>query len=251
MISAVNTYIRLKNNATTAFSSKTCASVLFFNKMCTGLLLIIVLLNAGTCFSGYVGAGACYVLKTVQDVWLEDPNNNNYGRQWLIVSKATGFSKKRSLIQFEDIPNSCQTVNHAMMYLYYDTSAKASWQTNDQAPFITRTIQAHRVLQEWDETQATTTKRTSTSLWNTPYLGLDDIDARSCPTGHTTIYAVRPQSFVEIEITSAAKEWKAGDANYGVVIWATNEDQNGRDTRFASTSDSDPSKHPYVVLNCD
>ena len=102
MISAVNTYIRLSDNATTAFSSKTCASVLFFNKMCTGLLLIIVLLiNAGTCFSGYVGAGTCYVLKTVQDVWLEDPNNNNYGRQWLIVSKATGFSKKRSLIQFE------------------------------------------------------------------------------------------------------------------------------------------------------
>jgi len=219
--------------------------------MCKELLLIIVLLNAATCFSGYVGAGTCYVLKTVQDVWLEDPNYNNYGRQWLIVSKATGFSKKRSLIQFEDIPDSCQIVNHAMMYLYYDTSAKASWQTNDQAPFITRTIQAHRVLQQWDETQATTTKRTSTSFWNTPYLGLDDIDAVHCPTGHTTIYACRPQSFVEIEVTSAAMNWKAGEPNYGVVIWATNEDQQGRDTRFASTSDSDSSKYPFIVLNCD
>ena len=219
--------------------------------MNTGVLIIIALLNIGTCFSGYVGAGTTYILKTVQDVWIENPHSNNYGRPWLIVSKATGFPKKRSLIQFEDMPSSCQTVNHAMMYLYYDSSGKARWHNNDQAPFITRTIQAHRVLQSWEQTQATTTKRTSTALWNKPYLGLDNVDALSCLTGHTTIYAIRPQSFVEIEVTSTAKDWKAGYPNYGVVIWATNEDQQGRDTRFASSSDSDPSKHPYIVLNCD
>ena len=28
--------------------------------------------------------------------------------------------------------------------------------------------------------------------------------------------------------------WKIGKPNYGLLIWATNEDINGRDTRFIS-----------------
>ena len=82
------------------------------------------------------------------------------------------------------------------------------------------------------------------------YLGLDDTDANDCPTGQTIIYTVRPAGFVEIEVTSAAKEWKNGKPNYGVIIWATNENEDGRDTRFYSKFYSDFTKHAYIQLNC-
>ena len=231
--------------------------------------LTLIIVSIGVCIAqNNVGAGTLYKLNVTEDVWLEQPtvNYNNY--PWLIVSKHTEYPKKRTLIRFEDIPSSCTTVNHAMMYIYYAWSSKASWMSVTQVPFITRTIQAHRVLKSWVETQATTTKRyfltpnkshiydrdiqldTENNLWHEPYLGLDDTDANDYPTGHTTIYAGRPSGFVEIEVTSAAKEWKAGKSNYGLLIWATNEDQDGRDTRFYSKSYNDSSKHAYIQLNC-
>ena len=70
-------------------------------------------------------------------------------------------------------------------------------------------------------------------------------------TGQVTIRPDTPRGLVHIDVTSAAKAWKSGSSNYGVVIWATNEDQPGRDTRFASNANSDSSQHAYISLNCD
>ena len=195
------------------------------------------------------GQGDVYTLKVVEDVWLEGTSNYN-SYPWLLVGKHVGYSKKRSLLRFEDIPNDCKTINFAMMYIYYSYSHKASWQSVTQSPFISRTIQAHRVLKYWNETQATYAIRNGSDMWHTPYLGLDDTDANDCPTGHTTIHTLRPSGFVEIEVTSAVRDWKAGKPNYGLLIWATNEVINGRDTRFFSKSYSDSSKHSYVLVNC-
>ena len=195
------------------------------------------------------GQGDVYGLKVIADVWLEGSYNKN-GYRWLLVGAHAGYRKKRSLLRFENIPSACKTVNYAMMYIYYSYSHKASWQSVTQAPFISRTIQAHRVLKSWNETQATQYKRDSSNKWTTPYLGLDDTDANDCPTGHTTIHTYRPSGFVEIEVTSAVQDWKAGKPNYGLLIWATNEDINGRDTRFFSRSYTDSSKHPYMLINC-
>lgn len=219
-----------------------------YGQLCS---LVLIVLGISTCFAQTdVGAGTLYKLKVVEDVFLERSTSNFNSYQWLIVGAHIQYPKKRSLLRFEDIPSNCTNVNHAMMYLYYHYSHKASWQSVNQAPFITRTVQAHRVLKSWKETQATSTRRNSAALWHQQYLGLDDTDANDCPTGHTTIYAGRPSGFVEIEVTSAVRDWMAGKPNYGLLIWATNEDQNGRDTRFYSKSHSDSSKHPYIWINC-
>jgi len=197
-----------------------------------------------------LGAGSIYKLKVVEDVTLEEPSRNYDYLEYLLVGLHTGYLKKRSLLKFEDIPRGDGPINYAMMYLYYQYSHKASFYSVYQAPHISRTVQAHRVLKSWRETEATSSKRDHRSLWGTPWLGLDDIDAKSEPTGQSTIRASRPSGFVEIDITSAVREWNAGFPNYGLLIWATNEDQEGRDIRFASKSDTDSSKHPYMVLNC-
>ena len=80
---------------------------------------------------------------------------------------------------------------------------------------------------------------------------MDDTNANDCPTGEVTIHATTPHGFVEIEVTKAVKEWKYGKPNYGLVIWATNENQNGRDTRFYSNAYKDSSKHAFIKVNCD
>ena len=213
-------------------------------------IFVLITFGISACIAKDLGDGILYRLNVVEDVWLERPTVNYNSYQWLIVSKHISYPKKRSLIRFEDIPSSCTKVNHAMMYIYYDYSHKPGGVSVTKAPFITRTIQAHRVLKSWKETQATSTRRDSTASWHQPYLGLDDTDANDCPTGHTTIYADRPSGFVEIEVTSAVKDWKAGKPNYGLLLWATNEDQDGRDTRFYSKSHSNSSKHSYIIINC-
>ena len=218
-----------------------------------GLTVVAVLIISITMCNANgvdVGAGTLYKLDVVEDVWLERPTWNYNNHQWLIVGKLTQFPKKRSLLRFNDIPSACTTVNHAMMYIYYSYSHKACWHSVYQAPFITCTIQAHRVLKSWKETEATTTMRYSGAPWHKAYLGLDDTGANDCPTGQATIYADRPAGFVETEVTSAVKDWKDGKPNYGLLIWATNEDQDGRDTRFYSRSYNDSTKFAYIQLNC-
>ena len=222
-----------------------------YGQLCM-VVLITLSINISNCRAQTdLGDGTLYKLQVVEDVWLERSTRNYNSYQWLIVGTHVQHSKKRSLLRFEDTPSACTKVNHAMMYLYYHYSHKATSQSVTQAPFITRTIQAHRVLKSWQETQATTTRRDSTGFWYQEYLGLDDTDANDSPTGQTTIYAGRPAGFVEIEVTSAVKDWQAGKPNYGLLLWATNEDQIGRDTRFYSKSHSDSSKHPYIWINCD
>jgi len=209
--------------------------------------LAVILFFVTSCSAGV--PGVTYQLKAVADVWLEQPYHNyNYG--FLIVSYHPGYPKKRTLIQFENIPSSCHTVNYANMYIYYTQSYRVSSVSDAVAPFITRTIQAHRVLKPWTETQVTSSKRDNYSKWSKQYLGLDDTDANDCPTGSVNIYAHRPAGYVEIDVTSAAKGWKAGKPNYGLLLWATNEDQAGYDTRFASRSNGDSSKVPYILINC-
>ena len=214
-------------------------------------LVTVILLTFGAFGQTDLGPKiAVYKLKVVEDVTLEKGTANFNYLEYLITSFHAGYPKKRSLLRFEDVPSGCKSVNHAMMYIYYVYSHKASFYSVDQAPFITRTIRAHRVLKSWKETQATSTKRNSYSKWHTPWLGLNNIDATRNPVGQTTIYASRPSGFVEIEVTSAVKAWKSGSPNHGVVIWATNEYREGRDTRFASNADSNSSRHAYIILNC-
>ena len=131
-------------------------------KVVASLALLILLSLGGTLGQTDLGPGiAIYKLKVVEDVTLESESTNYNYLQYLITSNHPGYPKKRSLLRFQNIPSGCKSVNHAMMYIYYVYSHKASFYTVDQAPFITRTIQAHRVLKSWKETQATSSRRDS------------------------------------------------------------------------------------------
>ena len=188
-------------------------------------------------------------LQATKDVWIEiDYSRSNY--DFLILAKHPGYPKKRSLLQFEDIPSNCINVTSAKMYLWYWYSHKASWQSNQQAPYLNHTFNVHQIKKDWSETQATRTHRMSGMAWNQPYLALDGTDAYS--NSLDSVFFPNPppttNRWIEFDITEAAQNWKAGEPNYGVVIWANNEDVNGRDVRFYSRERS--TNRPYLKVHC-
>ena len=219
-----------------------------------GLLMVALLFPVTQGVSTYdTGAGTLYTLKVVQDVTLERYSNMNY-LQYLLVSKHPGYANKRSLVQFENLPQSCplSKVKSAKMYLYYVYAHKPSWHSITYTPFIPRFMEVHLVKKSWKESQATRSKRLSYAYWSSPWLGLDNTDAELVPQHQTpvTIFPLRPRGFVEFDITRAVRSWQSGVPNNGLVIRATNELDRGRGIRFASNADSDSSRHAFVRVLC-
>ena len=138
-------------------------------------------------------------------------------------------------MKFEDIPPTCKNIQWAKMYLYFWYAHKASFQTVNLAPYIPRPLQVHQVKEQWKESEATRDHRLSAAPWSRPYLGLNGADAVEHPMDTVTVFTGRPSGYVEFDITEAARNWKNGQPNYGVVILAINEDTSqGRDIRFYS-----------------
>ena len=214
-------------------------------------LLLAATLQVEAVTTSNAGAGTIYKLQVVKDITLERGGTNWNNLEYLIVGLHPGFPKKRSLLQFEDLPSNCTTLHWAKMYLYYVYSHKASYQSIQQVPFISRNLKVHQVTKDWEENQATSTIRKTGVPWSKPYLDLNGGDAKKKALDSVTIYISRPQGFVEFDITKAIHHWQKGQPNYGVVIWATNEDTPGRDTRFASNASSDTNTHAYVNVFCD
>ena len=92
----------------------------------------------------------------------------------------------------------------------------------------------NQIKKYWNENTATRDNSQPGVQWSTHYLGLGGSDAVSSALDVVTIYTGRPAGYMEFDITQAAKNWLSGQPNYGVVIPATNEEIQGRETRFYS-----------------
>ena len=213
----------------------------------SAVLLCVATAWAATC-SNYGRETLC-TLQATKDVMLEcRPGNKNY-YDYLIVGKHPQFSKKRFLIQFEDIPSTCQRVKWAKMYLYFWYAHKASWQSVQQAPYITRELKVHQVKKSWSESQATTTNRFNGIRWSRSYLAIDGSDAVAYSQGRDVVmYPGQPSRYVEFDVTEVARNWQSGEQNYGLLVWATNENEEGRDLRFYSRERS--TQRPLITVSC-
>jgi len=201
------------------------------------------------------GDGMSYKLNAVQDVWLEGSRNND-NHEFLIVGKHAMWDKKRTLVQFETITkNECpiDRLRWAKMYIWYEYSHRWSAQTVYDAPFTSRPLQVHRVKQEWKASEATRFQRMIGVNWGTPWLGIDDVDAEITPQENqpTRIFTRRPKSYVEFDVTLAVKSWIMGEPNYGLVIYALDENTDARDIRFLSSDSREQSKYPILTVMCD
>ena len=189
-----------------------------------------------------------YRLNVTQNAWLEGPDNY-YSGHYLIIAKHPDYPKKRSLIQFQDIPANCRHIHQAKMYVHFAYCHKASWLTPQQVPFITRKIQVHCVKKPWVQNEVTSAYRQNGVRWSRPWLALDGTDADPDPQDSVVLSKDRPKdNFLEFDITKAARSWSAGLSNYGLLIWATNEDVEGRDVRFSSMGSQNA---PFVLVKCE
>ena len=219
-----------------------------FVALTTIVVMFLVSFSSGTNNPIDTGNGYLYKLNATQDVFIHGSSNRN-NDDLLIVAKHTGSSKNRILLKFEDLPATCSQIQWAKLYVGYWFSYKPTSMTVQQAPFIVRPLQVHRIMKEWSETEATSVNRKSNDQWSSPFLALDDTDAASHVQDTVTIYTGRPnKQYIEFDITEAYQQWKSGENNYGVLIRATNENQDGRDVRFF-TRERDTGK-PFVNVLC-
>jgi len=201
-----------------------------------------------------MGNGIKFKLDVTQDVFIYDSSNWNYFND-LIIGKHTSYPKKRTLIQFEDITkNHCpnQKLLWAKMYMKFEYMHKASSCSVSQCPANPTTMNIQLVLKSWNEREATKTHRTNNLMWAKPFLDTNSVDAESrLQRTPTVIYTSRPGGFVEFDVTRAVKSWLKGKENYGLLIWAAEENVDARDIRFASKEDPDSTKHAYINVMCD
>ena len=218
-----------------------------FVALTTIVVMFLVSFSSATNDPIDTGNGYLYELDATQDVFINDSSNHN-NDDFLIVAKHTGSSKNRILIKFEDLPNDCSEIQWAKMYVGYWFSYKPTTMTVEQAPFIVRILQVHRIKKEWSETEATSVNRKSNDQWSRPLLALGT-DAARHVQDTVNIYTSRPnKQYIEFDITEAYQQWKSGENNYGVLIWATNENAIGRDVRFFNR-ERDTGK-PFVNVLC-
>ena len=220
---------------------------------CYIAILTLVAVLAGLANAQYsCGNGIVYKEVATADTWLEEDSANGY-QTFLIVSKHTDYSKKRTLIKFgnieSNVPSTCN-ITFAKMYLNYWYSHKASFYSVQQAPFLSRRLQVNQVNKDWSEAQATRDYRFSRMPWSTPDLATDGTDASAYVQDCVPLHTGRPSGYIEFDVTVAVKNWFAGDPNYGLLVWDVTENLDGRDIRFYSREISDTNKRPFVNVFC-
>ena len=109
----------------------------------TLIMLAIVAKETEAYWTYNTGRGMVYGLRVTQDTTLAGSSQQLDYLQYLLVSKFPQYENKRSLVQFENLPNACGPLQiiSAKMYLYYVYAHKASWHSIQRTPFIPRFMQ--------------------------------------------------------------------------------------------------------------
>ena len=222
--------------------------------MIKGFLPVCILVCASVSFSSVsgqadVGNGIVYEAPANADTFLHAGQNQNF-RDFLIVSFHSGFPKKRILIKFNTshVPTACQVV-HAKMYIHFWYAHKASYQTVQQAPYLSRPLQVHQMKRQWSESVATSTYRLPRVRWSQPNAALG-VDFSCYVEDTVTMVAIRPSGYVEFDVTNAMKKWLNGEPNYGLMIWDPTETIPGRDIRFYSHEHEKANYRPFMNVLC-
>ncbi len=162
------------------------------------------------------------------------PLVNSLNQYWFgyrsVGQQNAGSGKYRTLIKFDlsAIPAGATVVKAQLKLKYYDA-------VNGSAAWVDRTVQAHQLLVDWNQFEATRDERQTGVAWAAPYAALDGRDAKATPEDAVTLKQDYPR-WVSWDLTALTNQWLDGSApNYGVILWATNEDTPGYELRFRSS----------------
>ncbi|MCI0695565.1 DNRLRE domain-containing protein, partial [candidate division KSB1 bacterium] len=178
------------------------------------------------------------------DVWIEYNSYTNFDSYTQIrIGRGDWYGWKRSLVRFDvsAIPQNA-TIQSATLQLYFYGKYGTT--------IVNRTIQCHQVLQQWYEGYANWFYRYGGATWNVPGVGFDGIDAKVTPEDAQNWYNEYP-TWKSYNITALTQQWANGtQPNYGVIFWATNEDDyTDADEKWCYSSEySDATKRPKLVV---
>lgn len=172
-------------------------------------------------------------------IYATNPSTNYGSNVELRIGNHSGVY--RSLIQFDltAIPTTA-TITNADMKLFYSGTT--------QTP-ISRTIECHQVLKSWSEIYITWNMANLSLNWNTPGVGLNDIDANDTAEDAETWYQDYG-GWKTYNITALTQKWVSGAAtNLGVVLRATNQSTGGEaKTIHSSEYTTDVTKRPKLEI---
>ena len=176
------------------------------------------------------------------DVYLQDATNSGSNSS-LIIGKSTGTDKKRTIIKFNvsSVPSGATVINAQMKLRYYGTTG---------SPWVDRSVQAHQLLVNWNETQATRDVRLTATSWALQYGAINGTDAKAAMESATLFKVNEFPVWKNWDLTTLTQKWITGAAtNCGVILWATNEDTTtGLNLWFRSSDYSDSSFHPRLEI---
>jgi RHS repeat-associated protein len=169
----------------------------------------------------------------------------------LMIGKKSDSVKKRTLIKFDfaysGIPSNA-TILNALLQLYYYDAQRAGG-----SAWVDRWVQAHQVLNNWDELQADSLKRLTGVNWLAPRgkIGPGSNPASEDANGQfesTMLFQQNQTGTWKVwNLSALTQKWINGAAaNYGVILWATNEDVNAYDLRFYSCENA--TNKPKLVV---
>jgi len=177
----------------------------------------------------------------LDDVYLQDATQ--YGSNTsLVIGKSTGTYKKRTIIKFNvsGVPSNATVINAQMKLRYYGVTG---------SPWIDRSVQAHQLLVNWGETQATKDNRLTGTGWALAYGAINGTDANATMESKTLFKVNEFPVWKNWDLTTLTQKWINGLAtNYGVILWATNEDTDGMNLWFRSSEYSDSNYTPRLEV---
>jgi len=186
---------------------------------------------------------------TNEDVRLYDAGN--YGTDTkLAVGKFpnTGNWKSRSIINFSltGIPSNATVLNAQMKLKYYEKY------NNTTGTWVDRWIQAHQLLLGWDEAQADSLERSTGVNWAAARGKIGGTNPDANGAYESTLLIVEDEAlpvWKSWDLTALTQKWVSGTvANYGVLLWATNENTSGYVLRFYSSEATTTSDRPYLEV---
>jgi hypothetical protein len=195
-----------------------------------------------------VAGNVCVKAEATGDAWLEFPIFNNGKKSYLIVAKHKCYDKKRSLLKFglDKVPVD-QVVLKAEMMIWYSYHHQPSQQSCKE-PGIDRVIAVHEMLRAWDEGTVTKSTASQGVFWDEEMVGMNDIDAAAFSTDEQ-LWELDSTGWKSFDITPLVKKWMATPAtNYGVLMWATNETEDGHDMRMHSREFNEADKRPHLKI---
>jgi len=166
----------------------------------------------------------------------------------LSIAKNTGVNKSRSLVSFNvsTIPPGA-TVLNAQMKLYYYSGVGSTWGD--------RWVQAHQLYVSWSETQANRDNRRTGVPWKVQYGkiggGSDSTTADANGTMESTMLFQTGQTntWKTWDLSALTQKWVSNTVpNFGVMLWATNEDTDYNTLWFRSSEYSNSTYWPKLEV---